>query len=164
MPGLYTSLVSDSNAHLGLQTPSSSHNVHFNEESLSRDIDYNSDGSMRTASPLSFISVASSAGLFRREYGRELNNYSSVYQLPADGEEFERLGIPLSLIRLPWMLLIMLCIREATCDVRRCHGWKIRPSYGQGIGGRNFRTEKSLFGFRMWKWQLVSDSRTEFSR
>lgn len=29
---------------------------------------------------------------FRREYGRELNNYSEVYRLPADDEELERLS------------------------------------------------------------------------
>jgi len=59
---------------------------------------YDQDGSMRSASPVSVISIASDAELYRREYGRELNNYSDVYQLPADGEEFDRLGM--SLIRL----------------------------------------------------------------
>ena len=29
---------------------------------------------------------------FKHEYGRGLNNYSDVYQLPADGEELDRLG------------------------------------------------------------------------
>jgi len=30
--------------------------------------------------------------IYRQEYGRGLNNYSNVYRLPADEEEFDRLG------------------------------------------------------------------------
>jgi ribosomal protein L11 methylase PrmA len=30
---------------------------------------------------------------YRREYGRELNNYSEIYRLPADSEELERLSM-----------------------------------------------------------------------
>jgi len=32
------------------------------------------------------------AQAYKKEYGRDLNNYSDVYQLPADEEELERLG------------------------------------------------------------------------
>jgi hypothetical protein len=41
-------------------------------------------------------SVTSSirAASYRQEYGRGINNYSEVYQLPADDEELERLGNP----------------------------------------------------------------------
>jgi hypothetical protein len=51
--------------------------------------------SMRSGSPApSIYSVTSSirAASYRHEYGRGLNNYSEVYQLPADDEELERLG------------------------------------------------------------------------
>jgi len=54
------------------------------------------DLSMRSGSPApSLYSVTSSirAASFRHEYGRGLNNYSDVYQLPADDEELDRLGI-----------------------------------------------------------------------
>lgn len=30
--------------------------------------------------------------LYKQEFGRNLNNYSNVYQLPADEEELDRLG------------------------------------------------------------------------
>lgn len=30
--------------------------------------------------------------LYRQEFGRDVNNYSNVYQLPADEEELDRLG------------------------------------------------------------------------
>ncbi|TFY63310.1 hypothetical protein EVJ58_g3330 [Rhodofomes roseus] len=49
---------------------------------------------MRSASPApSVYSMTSSlrAASYRREYGRGINNYSEVYRLPADDEEFERL-------------------------------------------------------------------------
>ena len=55
------------------------------------------DVSMRSGSPApSVYSVTSSlrAASYRQEYGRGLNNYSEVYRLPADDEEFERLGTP----------------------------------------------------------------------
>ena len=46
------------------------------------------------SSGASVFSMSSSvrAQSFRHEYGRGLNNYSEVYQLPADDEELERLG------------------------------------------------------------------------
>ena len=36
------------------------------------------------------------ANVVRQEYGREINNYSEVYRLPADDEELDRLSAPLS--------------------------------------------------------------------
>lgn len=33
------------------------------------------------------------AASYRHEFGRGINNYSEVYRLPADDEEFERLGM-----------------------------------------------------------------------
>lgn len=54
------------------------------------------DVSMRSGSPApSLYSVTSSirAASYRLQYGRSLNNYSEVYQLPADDEELDRLGI-----------------------------------------------------------------------
>ena len=53
------------------------------------------DMSIRSGSPApSVYSVTSSirAASYRHEYGRGLNNYSEVYQLPADDEELDRLG------------------------------------------------------------------------
>ncbi|KAJ7708943.1 hypothetical protein B0H17DRAFT_1031304 [Mycena rosella] len=52
------------------------------------------NGSLRCASPTpSAWSMTSSirAQAFKKQYGRELNNYSEVYRLPADGEELDRL-------------------------------------------------------------------------
>lgn len=53
------------------------------------------DFSMRSSSPAPSVwSMTSSlrAQAFKQEYGRELNNYSEVYRLPADDEELDRLG------------------------------------------------------------------------
>nr|GAT61372.1 predicted protein [Mycena chlorophos] len=53
------------------------------------------DLSVRSESPTpSVLSVTSSirASAFRQEYGRELNNYSEIYRLPADDEELDRLN------------------------------------------------------------------------
>ncbi|KZT08601.1 uncharacterized protein LAESUDRAFT_648271 [Laetiporus sulphureus 93-53] len=52
------------------------------------------DWEMRSASPApSIYSMTDSlrAASYRHEYGRGLNNYSEVYRLPADDEEFDRL-------------------------------------------------------------------------
>ncbi|KAF8272986.1 hypothetical protein EI94DRAFT_1717155 [Lactarius quietus] len=52
------------------------------------------DVSMRSGSPApSIYSVTNSirAASYRHEFGRGLNNYSEVYQLPADDEELDRL-------------------------------------------------------------------------
>jgi hypothetical protein len=54
------------------------------------------DVSMRSGSPApSIYSVTTSirAASYRQHFGRGLNNYSDVYQLPADDEELDRLGI-----------------------------------------------------------------------
>ncbi|KAI0931414.1 hypothetical protein AcW1_001179 [Taiwanofungus camphoratus] len=54
------------------------------------------DWEMRSASPApSVYSVTSSirAAAYRHEYGRGINNYSEVYRLPADDEEFQRLDM-----------------------------------------------------------------------
>jgi hypothetical protein len=54
------------------------------------------DVSMRSGSPApSLYSVTSSiqAASYCQRFGRGLNNYSDVYQLPADDEELDRLGI-----------------------------------------------------------------------
>lgn len=53
------------------------------------------DWEMRSASPApSMYSMTNSlrAASYVREFGRGINNYSEVYRLPADEEEFERLG------------------------------------------------------------------------
>jgi len=50
--------------------------------------------SMHSASPVSVVSINSNMQFFKREYGRQLNNYSDIYHLPADREELERLGTP----------------------------------------------------------------------
>jgi len=53
------------------------------------------DVSMRSGSPApSMYSVTTSirSASYRQEYGRGINNYSDVYQLPADDEELDRLG------------------------------------------------------------------------
>ncbi|KAI0081159.1 S-adenosyl-L-methionine-dependent methyltransferase [Panus rudis PR-1116 ss-1] len=53
------------------------------------------DIELRTPSPQpSVFSVTSSVreAAYRQEYGRNLNNYSEVYSLPADDEELERLN------------------------------------------------------------------------
>ena len=44
--------------------------------------------------PPSIMSINSCirASVFRNEFGRNLNNYSEIYRLPADIDEFERLG------------------------------------------------------------------------
>lgn len=54
------------------------------------------DWDMRSASPApSVYSMTSSmrAASYKLEYGRGLNNYSEIYSLPADDEEFERLDM-----------------------------------------------------------------------
>lgn len=56
---------------------------------------YEIDPPTRSNSPMSVISLTESMEtsiLYRQEYGRGLNNYSEIYRLPADDEEFERLG------------------------------------------------------------------------
>lgn len=51
-------------------------------------------GSVRAGSPTPSVMTMNScirANVFRQEYGRGLNNFSEVYRLPADEDEFERL-------------------------------------------------------------------------
>lgn len=55
----------------------------------------NDTASMRSNSPAPSVMSMSSAlrqALYKQEFGRNLNNYSNVYQLPADEEELDRLG------------------------------------------------------------------------
>ena len=87
---------------------------------LTADVDMGSSSDQETASVMSFdpftgtsassatdiqdhTSISSGASVFsmsssiraqsfKHEYGRGLNNYSEVYQLPADDEELDRLG------------------------------------------------------------------------
>ncbi|KAF9531642.1 hypothetical protein CPB83DRAFT_808648 [Crepidotus variabilis] len=53
----------------------------------------NIDYSMRSLSQASVMSIESTMQLYKQEYGRELNNYSDVYGLPADDEELDRLEL-----------------------------------------------------------------------
>lgn len=57
---------------------------------------YDADLSLRSSSPTPsmVLSVTSSMRekIYKQEFGRNLNNYSDVYRLPADEEELERLG------------------------------------------------------------------------
>jgi hypothetical protein len=57
---------------------------------------YDADVSIRSSSPARslVLSVTSSMRdkIYKQEFGRNLNNYSDVYRLPADEEELERLG------------------------------------------------------------------------
>jgi hypothetical protein len=51
--------------------------------------------SMRSQSPVPSVLSLTSAMVreaYKREYGRDLNNYSDIYGLPADNEELQRLG------------------------------------------------------------------------
>lgn len=55
----------------------------------------NQDSQSRSASPASVISLTDSlqTHIYRQEFGRGLNNYCDVYRLPADDEEWHRLGM-----------------------------------------------------------------------
>ena len=72
--------------------------AYTNERSMttaSSGTSYELDPSTRSSSPMSVISLTDSMRaniLYRQEYGRGLNNYSEIYRLPVDDEEFERLG------------------------------------------------------------------------
>ncbi|KAJ3549831.1 hypothetical protein NMY22_g744 [Coprinellus aureogranulatus] len=54
---------------------------------------YEREGSSRSASPDSVVSMTDSlrTRMYREEFGRGLNNYSEIYRLPADEEEWSRL-------------------------------------------------------------------------
>lgn len=77
---------------------------------------YERDPDVRSASPISVISMSSSmrAAIYREEYGRNLNNYSDVYRLPADDEEIDRLGTPVNheIIR---KLTVLFKVNKMTC-------------------------------------------------
>jgi hypothetical protein len=55
----------------------------------------NQDSQSRSPSPASVISLTDSlqTHIYRQEFGRGLNNYCDVYRLPADDEEWLRLGV-----------------------------------------------------------------------
>ncbi|KAJ6623079.1 hypothetical protein B0H10DRAFT_2011056 [Mycena sp. CBHHK59/15] len=68
----------------------------FNRRPLGVDVD-SDDESLPSLPPFSappMLSMTDSirASVFKQEYGRELNNYSEVYRLPADDEELDRLN------------------------------------------------------------------------
>ncbi|KAF8807992.1 S-adenosyl-L-methionine-dependent methyltransferase [Phlegmacium glaucopus] len=56
---------------------------------------YDVDSSIRSSSPVPSVVVSITSSMrdqiYKQEYGRNLNNYSDVYRLPADEEELERL-------------------------------------------------------------------------
>ena len=55
---------------------------------------YDTDGSMRSASPASIATIDSTMQFFREEHGRLLHNYpGAFYHLPADAEELDRQGL-----------------------------------------------------------------------
>ena len=59
------------------------------------------DWEMRSASPapsVYSVTISLRAASYVREFGRGINNYSEVYRLPADEEEFERLGARFSVL------------------------------------------------------------------
>ena len=66
----------------------------FAGASASSATDMQDDDRASMSSGASVFSISSSvrAQSFKHEYGRDLNNYSEVYQLPADDEELERLS------------------------------------------------------------------------
>jgi hypothetical protein len=63
--------------------------------SYDRDSQRSSSEGSRSASPASLITLSESIRerFFREEHGRRMNNYSEVYRLPADEEEWARLGV-----------------------------------------------------------------------
>lgn len=64
----------------------------FGDVSLSSATDIQDHSSVSSGASVFSISSSVRAQSFKHEYGRGLNNYSEVYQLPADGEELDRLG------------------------------------------------------------------------
>jgi hypothetical protein len=65
----------------------------FSVASVSSATSRNSDdSSMSSGASVYSMSSDIRAQSYRHEYGRGLNNYSEVYQLPADEEELDRLG------------------------------------------------------------------------
>jgi hypothetical protein len=64
----------------------------FSGTSASSATDMQDHASISSGASIFSISSSIRAQSFKHEYGRGLNNYSEVYQLPADDEELERLG------------------------------------------------------------------------
>lgn len=63
----------------------------FGNGSISSATDMQDQASISSGASVFSMSSSIRAQSFRHEYGRGLNNYSEVYQLPADGEELDRL-------------------------------------------------------------------------
>ena len=64
----------------------------FSGTSASSATDIQDHASMSSGASVFSMSSSIRTHSFKHEYGRGLNNYSDVYQLPADGEELDRLG------------------------------------------------------------------------
>jgi len=64
----------------------------FSYTSASSATDIQDHASISSGASVFSMSSSVRAQSFRLEYGRGLNNYSDVYQLPADDEELDRLG------------------------------------------------------------------------
>lgn len=64
----------------------------FSGTSASSATDIQDHASISSGASVFSMSSSIRAQSFKHEYGRGLNNYSEVYQLPADGEELDRLG------------------------------------------------------------------------
>ncbi|KAF9786738.1 S-adenosyl-L-methionine-dependent methyltransferase [Thelephora terrestris] len=63
----------------------------FGNGSVSSATDMQDQASMSSGASVFSMSSSIRAQSFKHEYGRDLNNYSEVYQLPADDEELDRL-------------------------------------------------------------------------
>jgi hypothetical protein len=64
----------------------------FSGTSASSATDIQDHASISSGASVFSMSSSVRAQSFKHEYGRGLNNYSEVYQLPADDEELDRLG------------------------------------------------------------------------
>lgn len=115
------------------------------------------DVSMRSASPTPSVwSMTSSmrSQAFKQEFGRELNNYSEVYRLPADDEELDRLSAqPAFDPRVPSVYAPLR--RSPTPNVYRGHG-EISAMSPQCNAGRCSRRNQGLFRSRMWERRVVN--------
>lgn len=116
--------------------------------------------SMRSASPVpSVMSMNSSLRdrLFRQEFGRNLNNYSAVYQLPADEEELDRLGESvLSILS----LTNLLSVSERQYEMlNSLFGYKYAPPMPEILSEDDSGTEKAILdlgtGAGNWYTQAI---------
>ena len=64
----------------------------FSAASISSATDLQDHASISSGASIFSMSSSIRAQSFKHEYGRGLNNYSDVYQLPADDEELDRLS------------------------------------------------------------------------